>query len=227
LLNSILNLSTDTTVTLTTQSVIICTAASLILGVIATYIHMYKNTYTKNFVITLALLPAMVQIVIMLVNGNLGTGIAVLGAFSLVRFRSVPGSAREIGSIFFAMAIGLSTGMGYISFAIIFLIIIGIMTLLLSLTKFGEKKNDTKELKITIPENLDYNDIFNDLFDIYTKSCELIQVKTTNMGSLFELQYRFVPLDSTTEKEFIDKLRCRNGNLNISCRHTIVRSDEL
>jgi len=227
LLNSILNLSTDTTVTLTTQSVIFCTAASLILGVIATYIHMYKNTYTKNFVITLALLPAMVQIVIMLVNGNLGTGIAVLGAFSLVRFRSVPGSAREIGSIFFAMAIGLSTGMGYISFAVIFLIIIGITTLLLSLTKFGEKKDNTKELKITIPENLDYNDIFNDLFSTYTKNCELIQVKTTNMGSLFELQYRFALINPATEKEFIDKLRCRNGNLTISCRHTIVRSDEL
>ena len=120
MLNSILELS-DTTTTLTTQTVIICTIASLILGVLAACIYMYKNTYTKSFVMTLALLPAMVQIVIMLVNGNLGTGIAVLGAFSLVRFRSAPGSAREIGAIFFAMAIGLSTGMGYIGYSVLFL----------------------------------------------------------------------------------------------------------
>ncbi len=181
MLDSILELS-NTTTSLTTQAVIICTIASLILGVFTACIYMFRNVYTKSFVITLALLPAMVQIVIMLVNGNLGTGIAVLGAFSLVRFRSAPGSAREIGSIFLAMAIGLSTGMGYIGYAVLFLLIIGLATIVLSACKFGEVSSEDKDLKITIPENLDYTGIFDDLFHEYTKSSRLLQVKTTNMG---------------------------------------------
>ncbi|MDO5574780.1 MAG: DUF4956 domain-containing protein [bacterium] len=226
MLNSILELS-DTTSTLTTQTVIICTIASLFLGVLAACIYMYHNTYTKSFVMTLALLPAMVQIVIMLVNGNLGTGIAVLGAFSLVRFRSVPGSAREIGAIFFAMAIGLSTGMGYIGYAVLFLIVIGLATILISISKFGEITSEEKDLKITIPENLDYTGIFDDLFAAYTKSNKLLQVKTSNMGSLYELHYRVALIDPAQEKKFIDALRCRNGNLNICCGRIPVRTDEL
>jgi uncharacterized membrane protein YhiD involved in acid resistance len=226
-LNSIFELSANTTVTLTASAVIICTIASLLLGVLAACIYMYKNSYTKNFVLTLALLPAMVQIVIMLVNGNLGTGIAVLGAFGLIRFRSVPGTAREISSIFFAMAIGLATGMGYIGYAVLFLLMIGAMTILIASSKFGEPKGEMKELKITIPENLDYTGLFDDLFTQYTKSHSLRQVKTTNMGSLYELQYHITLANMASEKEFIDELRCRNGNLNISCGRVPTRADEL
>ncbi|MDD3430344.1 MAG: DUF4956 domain-containing protein, partial [Oscillospiraceae bacterium] len=138
---------------------LLCTVCALVLGIVSACIYMYRNTYSKNFVITLALLPAMVQIVIMLVNGNLGTGVAVMGAFSLVRFRSVPGSAREISAIFLAMAIGLATGMGYIGTAAIFLAVIGLAQLVLFGTNFGQQKAAEKELKITIPESLDYSGV--------------------------------------------------------------------
>ncbi len=225
MLNSILNNTAATSVTL--PSLLLCILASLVLGVGIALIYMYKNVYSKNFVITLALLPAMVQIVIMLVNGNLGTGIAVMGAFSLVRFRSVPGSAREIGSIFFAMAVGLATGMGYLGIALLFLVIVGLMTVLLVSIRFGEPRKREKELKITIPENLDYTGIFDDLFEKYTKSAELIRVRTTSMGSLYELNYHITLRNEDIEKEFIDELRCRNGNLNIACGRAPVNRDEL
>jgi len=205
--------------TLSIESLLICTLASLILGLGAAFVYMYRNHYSKSFVVTLALLPAMVQIVIMMVNGNLGTGVAVMGAFSLVRFRSIPGSAREISSIFFAMALGLATGTGYVGIAFLFLFVIGLMSILLNSLPFGEQKAAPfqKELKITIPENLDYAGIFDDLFEQYTNQSELIQVKTTNMGSLYELKYQIILKAAAMEKKFIDELRCRNGNLNISC----------
>jgi uncharacterized membrane protein YhiD involved in acid resistance len=188
---------------------------------------MYKSSYSKGFVVTLALLPAVVQIVIMLVNGNLGTGVAVMGAFSLIRFRSAPGGAKEIGSIFLAMALGLATGMGYIAVAVIFLVLYSAVNLLLNSLKFGERSRFEKELKITIPESLDYNGIFDDLFGEYTEKAELIRVKTTNMGSLYELTYSIVMPAAAREKEFIDKLRCRNGNLNIICGRVPMNKDEL
>jgi len=214
---------------LTTQNLLLCTLASLVLGFGVAGIYMYRNVYSKSFVVTLVLLPAMVQIVIMVVNGNLGTGVAVMGAFSLVRFRSIPGSARDISSIFFAMAIGLSTGMGFISIAFIFLVMIGIVTILLNTFKYGEVKisNLEKELKIIIPENLDYTGIFDDLFEKYTSKAELIRVKTTNMGSLYELKYLINMKNVETEKRMIDDIRCRNGNLNIVCGRVPSQRDEL
>ncbi|OYP09709.1 DUF4956 domain-containing protein, partial [Lachnotalea glycerini] len=189
-------------------------------------VYMFQGKYSKNFVITLALLPALIQLVIMMVNGNVGAGVAVMGAFSLVRFRSVPGTSKEILNIFFAMALGLTTGMGYIGYAVIFFIIIGIVLLVLSASRFGEKNSAEKELKITIAESLDYNGIFDDLFDKYTNNFELVRVKTTNMGSLYELQYHISIKDQTLEKEFIDEIRCRNGNLNITCGKVPTNKDE-
>jgi hypothetical protein len=195
---------------------LLCTAASVVLGILASLIYMFRNTYTKSFVITIVLMPVIVQMVIMLVNGNVGTGVAVMGAFSLVRFRSVPGSAREISAIFMSMALGIATGMGYLGMAIIAVVVIGLVQVLLVLTPYGEKGGGKKELKLTIPESLDYSGIFDDLFQKYTKKTELVQVKTTNMGSLYELRYHVNLRDKTQEKAFIDELRCRNGNLNIS-----------
>lgn len=224
MLESILTTSADGV--LNTSQFLLCTLASAVLGVAAALIYMYHNTYTKSFVITLALLPVMVQVVIMMVNGNLGTGVAVLGAFSLIRFRSVPGTAREIGSIFFAMAIGLAGGMGCIFLAALFVIIIGIMTIGLYSSRFGESKGKEKQLKVTIPENLEYETIFDDLFDTYTTKHELSKVRTTNMGSLFELSYLVTLKDGTSEKEFLDSLRCRNGNLTISCGRVSVAKEE-
>jgi len=217
----------ETLLNATSQNILLCTAASLLLGICTALFYMYRNTYSKSFVMTLALLPLMVQSVIMLVNGNLGTGVAVLGAFSLVRFRSVPGSAREIGSIFAAMAIGLATGMGYLAFAVLFTALTGIMTVLLSATKFGEQRSAEKELKITIPENLDYEGIFDDLFGKYTKKAELLRVRTTNMGSLYELYYHVTLKGTSIDKQFLDELRCRNGNLTIVCGRVPTAKDEL
>lgn len=202
---------------MTPASVLVTTLLSLLMGVVIALIYQHRSTYSKSFVVTLSLLPAIVQVVIMLVNGNLGVGVAVMGAFSLVRFRSVAGSAREIGSIFFAMAIGLAMGTGYIAYAILFLLLIGGAMLLLNGTQFGEPSARAKSLRITIPENLEYDGLFDDLFAQYTSSAELVRVRTTNMGSLFELTYNIHLKDSAASKEFIDALRCRNGNLSIAC----------
>lgn len=151
----------------------------------------------------------------MMVNGNLGTSVAILGAFGLVRFRSVPGTSKEITSVFFAMAIGLATGMGYITFAVMVTIIIGALLLILTKSSFGEAGANMRSVKITIPETLDYTEVFDDLFEKYTKTAILDKVKTTNLGSMFELQYDVELKDNKQEKAFIDELRCRNGNLTI------------
>lgn len=225
MLSSILTTSTSGDITFT--STLICTLASLVLGFGVSVVYMYKNKYSKNFVITLALLPALIQLVITMVNGNLGAGVAVMGAFSLVRFRSVPGTSKEIVSIFFAMALGLTTGMGYIGYAAVFFFIIGAVMIILAATNFGGKSSEEKELKVTIAESLDYNGIFDDLFDKYTDKVELVRVKTTNMGSLYELQYHIAIKDQALEKEFIDELRCRNGNLNITCGRVPTNREEL
>jgi uncharacterized membrane protein YhiD involved in acid resistance len=212
---------------LTLPALLLSTLVSLLIGIGIALLYMYKNEYNKNFVITLALLPSMVHVVILLVNGNVGTGVAVLGAFSLVRFRSLPGGAREIGSIFFAMAMGLTTGMGYIWVALLFLMIIGGAMLLLSHTSFGQRREDAKELKITVPECLEYEGAFDDLFSRYTRKTELVRVKTTNMGSLFELTYHVTFQNPGIQKEFLDELRCRNGNLTIACGHLPMNREEL
>ncbi|MDA3731164.1 DUF4956 domain-containing protein [Niameybacter massiliensis] len=212
---------------LTLKLIVLCTMTSILAGFAISYIYMYTGKYTKNFSIALVILPVLIQVVIMLVNGNLGTSVAVLGAFSLVRFRSVPGSSKEICSIFFAMAIGLATGMGYLTFALLATVIVGLIFVILYKTSFGEVKQDEKELRITIPENLDYTEIFDDLFETYTSEYTLDKVKTTNLGSMYELHYHIILKDQTKEKNFIDDLRCRNGNLTIICSRVSSRKEEL
>ena len=208
----------DLTTVISVTDFLLCMIFSLVLGLIMALSYMYRTRYTKSFVVTLALLPAVVCIVIMMVNGNVGTGVAVAGAFSLVRFRSVPGTAKEIGTLFIAMGAGLIAGMGYLGFALVFTVIMCAMFVLYSRLDFGAKKNSAtyKTFNITIPEDLDYTEIFEDIFSAYTTSCELARVKTTNMGSMFRLTYNVALRDITKEKEMIDKLRCRNGNLEIT-----------
>lgn len=208
-------------------TILMRTGAGLLLGLIIALFYMYKSNYNKSFVVTLVLLPAIVGTVISIVNGNIGTGVAVMGAFSLVRFRSIPGTAKEIGFIFFSMAVGLATGMGYIPYAAVFTVLVGIASLVLFNTRFGEPKQTRKELRITVPESLDYTGLFDDLFAEFTKMYKLKQVKTTNMGSLFKLYYDIVLKEETREKEMIDQLRCRNGNLDIVCGYISDRSDVL
>lgn len=208
---------------LTLPSFLICTAASLLLGVGIAWVGMFRSRTTKSFAVTLAILPAVVQLVIMLVNGNVGAGVAVAGAFSLVRFRSVPGTAREIGILFLAMAVGLATGMGYVGLAVLSFVIISAALILLTAMDFGGGSAAERVLKITIPENLDYDGLFDDIFAQYTASHSLVKVKTTNMGTLYELEYRITVPKDTVPKEFLDALRCRNGNLNIVCGRETVK----
>lgn len=207
------------TSTLTPATFFICTAVSVVLGLAIALCYMKTcKKHNAGFVTTIALLPAVVQIVIMLVNGNLGAGVAVAGAFSLVRFRSIPGTAREICMIFIALAAGLATGMGYLAFAICFVVVAALLALVYAKVGLGEKAaKDKKSLVIVIPESLNYTEVFDDLFKEYTESNELVSVKTTNMGSLFKLSYEIKLKDASREKEFIDALRTRNGNLEILC----------
>ena len=187
----------------TLPGVLLCTSASLLFGYAIARLHLRQGTCSRSFAVTLALLPAIVQIVI------------------------VPGTAREIGSLFFAMAIGLACGMGYPGYAALFLILVGSMMLLLNAVRFGVPSHIRRELKITIPEGLDYEGIFDDLFQEYTVYTELERVRTTNMGSLYELCYLVELPGSGISKAFLDELRCRNGNLNISCGRVSSVQDEL
>lgn len=207
---------------------IICLGASLLIGLFLAGIYSYHTRCTQSFFITMVLLPAIVCVVIMLVNGNIGAGIAVAGAFSLVRFRSVPGTAREISAIFLAMGAGLLTGMGYIAYAVLFAVIMGISDLLLRVLRLGSHgQTESQTLRITIPEDLNYTDAFQDLFDVYTSHASLTSVKTTNMGSLFRLTYSITLKHSANQKEFLDALRCRNGNLEISLMTEAAAATEL
>lgn len=209
---------TTTTSVISVTDFLLCLGFSLVLGLIMAFAYMYRTRYTKSFVITLSLLPAVVCIVIMLVNGNVGTGVAVAGAFSLVRFRSVPGTAKEICTLFLAMGAGLICGMGYLGFAVLFTVIMCIMFALYNRIDFGAKNNAAtyKTITIVIPEDLDYSEIFDDIFREYTTQFDLSRVKTTNMGSLFKLTYNVALKDSKKEKEMLDKIRQRNGNLEIT-----------
>jgi len=209
------------------EASLVCLLASLALGVVIALMYMRANTYSKSFVVTLALLPAIVQTVIMLVNGNLGVGVAVMGTFSLVRFRSIPGSASEILAVFFAMAVGLATGMGFVLYALVFTAIIGVVMLVYNLSGFGEGSGLRRTLKVVIPEDLDYAGIFDDLFAQYTKKATLERVHSTNLGSLFELRYTITLKDAKQEKELLDKIRERNGNLNITCGRAAAGKEEL
>ena len=209
---------TDLVAVISVTDFLLCLGCSLVLGLVMAFAYMYRTRYTKSFVITLALLPAVVCVVIMLVNGNVGTGVAVAGAFSLVRFRSVPGTAKEICTLFLAMGAGLIAGMGYLGFAVLFTLVMCVVFVLYNCLDFGAKKNAAtfKTFTITIPEDLDYSSVFDDIFAEFTRSHDLIRVKTTNMGSMFKLTYNVELADATREKEMIDKMRCRNGNLEIA-----------
>ena len=206
-----------------------CLGVAVALGIVLAFAYTVRSNYTKSFITTLALIPAIVCVVIMMVNGNIGAGVAVAGAFSLVRFRSAPGTAREIVAIFLAMGTGLICGMGYLGYGALFTLSMSLIFVLYSILDFGAGRIMAvrKNLKITIPEDLDYTTVFDDIFAEYTKRYELVRIKTTNMGSMFRLTYSVVLKDAKREKEFIDKLRTRNGNLEIMVSREETQSDEL
>ena len=201
----------------TVPSFLICVLSALALGLLTALVFTARSYHTGSLTISLALLPPVVTVVIMLVNGNIGAGLAVAGTFSLVRFRSAPGTAREICGLFMSTAIGITCGMGYIGIAAVFFLVMAVFLVLLSLFRFGETAASSRQLKITIPENLDYDGLFDDIFEKYTSRHELVRVKTTNMGTLYELTYTINLKTPEVSKQFIDDIRCRNGNLNIIC----------
>lgn len=234
MLNNLLTInaaSTDTTTlaAVSNKEFLICSLVSLGLGLVIALAFAISNKAkqtkkSKGFLMTLALLPVIVQVVIMMVNGNIGTGVAVMGAFGLVRFRSAPGSAEDICAIFLAMAVGLATGTDQLAVAAMLAVGVGLIYIIYSFIPIGNSDKQLKQLTVTIPESLDYDGAFDDIFNTYTSSHELVSVKTTNMGSLFKLKYEVTFNSSSDEKKLIDEIRTRNGNLEIMCARA---SDEI
>lgn len=209
--------------TISVSSFLLCVMTAIGIGIFLALVYRYHERPSKSFTLTLALLPAIVCVVIMMVNGNIGAGVAVAGAFSLVRFRSVPGSAKEIAAIFLGMGCDLICGMGYLGYAVLFAVILGAgMFLFTMVSSMVEKNNDEKILQITIPEDLDYAGVFDPLFDEYLEAHESLSVKTTNMGSMFKLRYKVRMKNGANEKAFIDAVRTRNGNLEVA----LMREDD-
>ena len=202
---------------MTVSAFLLCLLSALVLGVLTALVFSFRSEHSGNLPFALVLVPPIVTLVIMMVNGNIGAGLGVAGAFSLIRFRSAPGTARELSGLFTGTAIGLACGMDYVGIAALFFLIVAVTVLTLTLLRFGETSRSFRHLKVTIPENLDYDGLFDDLFEKYTTSHELVRVKTTNMGTLYELTYDINLRGGDVSKEFMDELRCRNGNLNIIC----------
>lgn len=225
-LSALISSTGDTS--LTTAEALIYAVLSGVLGLIISLTYIKTGKTSKNFARTLIILPILVCIVMLAVNGNFGTSLAVVGAFSLVRFRSLQGSSRDIGFIFFAMAIGIVCAIGELSLAVLITALICCIHFILSYTKYAASSADEKDLRVTIPENLDYSDIFDDLFERYTSEHKQLAVKTTNMGSMYEINYRVKLLDEKLEKSFLDEIRMRNGNLTVICgRCDMNESEEL
>ena len=206
---------------------LLCIGISLLCGIFLAFCYAHRCRHTRSFLITLAMLPAVVCVVIMMVNGNVGTGVAVAGAFSLVRFRSVPGSSRDICILFLAMASGIGSGMGYIWYSLIFTIAISLIVLIAEKLIPSEHNKNSRLLRILVTEDMDYNGLFDDIFNEYTTKFTLQFVKSVRMGTMFDLQYVINMKDVTKEKEMLDKIRCRNGNLTVSCGLVPVNRDEL
>lgn len=215
LFSSVLGTTDSAAATVTSAGFAACTLASVVLGLAVAFIYMYRHSYSKNFVVTLALLPLIVQVVILLVNGNLGVGVAVMGVFNLVRFRSIAGTAKDIGSVFLAMAIGLACGMGFIGMAVLLTVAVGVLNLVYVATPFGRTRGSRRILRVSVPEDLEYHGLFDDVLGRYASSFELTSVETTNMGSLYQLEYALSLREAGNEKALIDEVRCLNGNLKV------------
>lgn len=214
---------TERTAVIAPADFLLCVGVALLIGLMLCAMTTWRSGSSGSFAVALALLPAVVCVIIMMVNGNIGTGVAVAGAFGLVRFRSAPGSAREISAIFIAMGAGLIAGMGYLAYAVLFTLILGGAAMLCTVLPIGRGSRG-RVLHITIPEDLDYPGVFDPVLEKYACSYTLRQVKTSNMGSLFRLTYELALREGASEKALIDELRCRNGNLEISvsCRETVA-----
>ena len=211
-------LKTATGEAISTKGALICIGIAVALGMIVSLIYIFsdrKKKYSSHFAFSLAILPVIVCVVIMVVGSDIARAISLGGVFALVRFRSVPGDSKDITNVFFAMVVGLACGMGYVTLAVVVTVLVGAIYFVLNFTQYGVRRSATKQLRITVPENLNFNGAFDDLFAEYATNVELGQIKTTNLGTLYELTYTIDMKKGVDEKAFIDSLRCRNGNLNI------------
>ncbi len=216
----------DTTTTgLSITTALICAGVALALGLAIAITHKITSQTTKGFLTTLVVLPLLVMAVMIMINGNLGTSIAILGAFSLIRFRSIQGRAKDLLSVFFAMMIGLALGMGHVLFAIIMTVIAIFAIIFFTYTSILEPDKRERVLKITIPEDLDYDDVFNDVFRKYTTKANLVRMKTVNMGSLYDLTYDVKLKTGIKEKDFLDAIRVKNCNLKVLLSQPVLEED--
>ncbi len=220
--NSIFD-STTTGLSITTG--LICAGVALLLGVIIAITHMKTSQTTKGFLTTLATLPLLVMAVMIMINGNLGTSIAILGAFSLIRFRYIQGRAKDLLSVFFAMMVGLACGMGHVLFAVVITIISVIAIVFFTYTHFLEPNKKQRVLKIMVPEDLDYEEVFDEIFAKYASRVDLVQMKTMNMGSLYKLTYDITMKNGVKEKEFLDEIRIKNCNLKVLLSHPCMEEE--
>lgn len=225
--SSLIKLAAESTYKIEWWQFLICLGSAFALGIVMAFCYMFKNDFSKNLVFTIALLPPIVCVLIMLVSGSMGAAIAVGGVFALTRFRSATGTSKELVQILLAMATGLTLGLGYIWVALILVAVVEVASIVFTLAKFGESSKLRRSLKITIPEELDYNDLFDDIFKKYTTKAVLVKVKLKNLGTLFQLTYDVVLKDGKTEKQFIDEIRVRNANLDILCSKVIANPENL
>ena len=220
-------LSSIFTGSLTLGQFLLAVGASMILGFILALVFMFRNTYTKSFISALVLIPAIETVVIMLVNDNLGVGLSVAGSFALIRFRSVKGNAKELTAVFLAMTIGIICGTGYVTIAAIFTALLCLVMFLLTVTGFGKISENDRYLKITIPESLNYDEVFESVLNKYCSNWELESIKTLTLGSLFRIEYKVTLNDASKTKKMIDEIRTKNGNLEIMCSKPATNRDEL
>ena len=212
-------IATTTGESFTLQNALIVIFASILLGLIISFVHMQtnkKNGYNPGFSTTLVMLPVIISIIILLVGNNVARAFSLAGAFSIIRFRSAPGDPKDIAYVFFTLAVGLTCGMGYIGYAVIFTVILSTLMFILDITNFASPKGKSMQLKITVPEDLNYEGVFDEVLNKFATSYTIERVRTRDFGALFELYYRVQLKPNVNQKNFLDELRCRNGNLNIS-----------
>jgi len=217
MLDSLFYSTTDETITLT--ALLAAIGASLVLGLVISLVYLLTHKaegYSGSFVITMIMLPTIISVIILLIGSNVARAFSLAGAFSLIRYRSAPGDPKDIAYIFFSMAVGLACGMGFISYALVFTVILCLVMLLLHYTRFARPKETHMQLTITVPENLNYQGLFDDVLKKYTDSWKLKRVKTSDFGTLFDIVYNIHLKTDADQKQFIDDLRCRNGNLTVS-----------
>lgn len=217
MLEEILSNTSDGTLTFGSTLLIVLSALALGIGISLVYMYTHKKeVYTSGFIIALIMLPAIIAMIILLVGNNVARAFSLAGAFSLIRFRSAPGNSKDIAYVFFTLGVGLACGMGYIAYGALFALILCLTMIILTKVKFGANRSQSMNLKIVIPENMDYNGVFDEVLGDYTSVYKLSKIKTAEFGSLFEITYAIILKNMADSKQFIDRLRCLNGNLNVA-----------